>query len=269
VTVIVMTRTVLQSVILFWLVATLASIATAAPQGAQGDSPASPAKDLIEYIRDARSLGLKDSELRQNAIKAGWKSELVDSALQSAERTDSSSPDPTKTADARPERAIANEYVIGAGDVLQVAVWKEPDASVQSVAVRADGKITMPFVREVEVAGLTVAKAEELLTTLLKPFYKEPDVTLIVREVHSKKIYLVGALKRGGTVDLKYPMTVLQALTEGGGLTDFAKRKKIYLLRTENGKQYRFPFNYDAVLRGELMEQNIWVMANDMIVVPQ
>jgi polysaccharide export outer membrane protein len=269
VTVIVTTRTVLLSVLFSWLVAASASIAAGAPQAAPGDSVASPSKDLVEYIRDARSLGLKDSELRQNAIKAGWKSDLVDSALRSVDRTEPSSSDPTKTGDTRPDRAIAEQYVIGAGDVLQVAVWKEPDASVQSVAVRADGKITLPFIREVEVAGLTVAKAEELLTTLLKPFYKEPDVTLIIREVHSKKIYLVGALKHGGTVDLKYPMTVLQALTEGGGLTDFAKRKKIYVLRTENGKQYRFPFNYDAVIRGELMEQNIWVMANDMIVVPQ
>jgi polysaccharide export outer membrane protein len=77
----------------------------------------------------------------------------------------------------------------------------------------------------------------------------------------------VVGVKHEGADDLKYPMTVLQALTEAGGLTDYAKRKKIYILRTENGRQFRLPFNYDVVIRGEQLEQNIWVMPNDTIVV--
>jgi polysaccharide biosynthesis/export protein len=89
-----------------------------------------------------------------------------------------------------------------------------------------------------------------------------------VREVHSKHIYLIGAVKKEGSMDLKYPMTILQALSEAGGLTDYAKRKRIYLLRTEGGKQFRFMFNYDVALRGEQMEQNIYVEPNDTIVVP-
>ena len=260
-----MIRGFLNLIFIALLVAGLPPDMSAAPQSAT----ALVSKDLVDYVRDARSLGLKDSELRQNAIKAGWKPELIDKALQTVGTEAPAPTDSAKTTETRTDRGVPDQYIIGAGDILGVAVYKETDASVPSVVVRADGKISLPFIKEVEVAGLTLNKTEEIITKLLKPFFQEPDVTVIVREVHSKKIYLVGAVKRGGMVDLKYPMTVLQALTEAGGVTDFAKRKKIYVLRTENGKQYRLPFNYDAVLRGELMEQNVWVVSGDMIVVPQ
>lgn len=168
----------------------------------------------------------------------------------------------------RRDRGVPEEYQIGAGDVLQIVVWKEPDATVPSVVVRADGKIGLPFVKELEVAGLTPAQAEGALKDRLRPFINDPDVTVIVREVHSKRIYVIGAVKREGIIDLKYPMTILQALSEAGGMTEFAKRKRIYVLRTQNGKQSRMYFNYDAVIRGEQMEQNIQVMPDDTIVVP-
>jgi polysaccharide biosynthesis/export protein len=161
-----------------------------------------------------------------------------------------------------------DQYVIGAGDILEVIVWKEQDASVPSITVRTDGRITLPFIKEVEVAGFTPPRVEEQITARLKPFINEPDVTVIVREVHSKRIYLVGAVKKEGTIDLKYPMTVLQALSEAGGLTEYAKRKKIYILRTDNGKRVQLPFNYDAVIRGQQMQQNIPVLPDDTIVVP-
>ena len=222
--------------------------------------------ELTNYIRGARKLGLKDSELRLNAIKAGWKPAVVDEAMQ-AVSTSSSLQDSASAQEGRPDHNVPDQYEIGPGDVVQIIVWKEPDASVVSAVVRADGKLTLPFIKEFEFAGLTPAKAERAITERLKPFINEPDVTVIVREVHSKRIYLVGGVKHEGALDLKYPMTVLQALTEAGGLTDYAKRKKIYILRTENGRQFRLPFNYDVVIRGEQLEQNIWVMPNDTIVV--
>ena len=169
---------------------------------------------------------------------------------------------------ARPDRGVPDQYIIGAGDVLQIVVWKENDATVPSVVVRADGKVGLPFVKEIQLAGLTPSQAEAAITARLKPFINDPDVTVIVREVHSKRIYMVGAVKREGTIDLKYPMTMLQALSEAGGLTDYAKRKRIYILRTENGKQSRIFFNYDAVIRGQNMDQNVMVKPNDTIVVP-
>ena len=94
------------------------------------------------------------------------------------------------------------------------------------------------------------------------------DVTVIVKEIHSKKIYLIGAVKREGPMPYTYRMNVMQALSEAGGLTDYAKRKKIYVLRTEKGKDYRFSIDYDAVLKGEHMEMNIPLLAGDTVVVP-
>jgi polysaccharide biosynthesis/export protein len=238
---------------------------------AWAQTPAAPkdkateiAQDLDAYIRDARKLGLSDAQVRQNAIKAGFKPSLVDQALQAPEAAKTASDKPD-----RPDRGVPDEYVIGEADVIQVAVYMIPDASVGSVVVRADGKVTIPFIRDVEISGLTPAEAEALITTKLKPFYTDADVTVIVREVHSKRIYLVGAVRRAGMVELRYPMTVLQAITEAGGPTDFAKKKKMYILRSENGKQFQLKFDYDAVSQGKNPEQNVWVKAGDYIYIPQ
>jgi len=159
-------------------------------------------------------------------------------------------------------------YRIGAGDTLEINVWKEPDASVQSVIVRPDGKITLPLVKEVDVLGLTPTELEKLLVAKLSNKIVQPDVTVVVREIRSKRVYLVGAVNKVGPVPLLSDLTVLQVLAEAGGLTEYAKKKKIYLMRTENGKQVKLPFNYDAVVKGEHMEQNIQVLPDDTIVVP-
>jgi polysaccharide biosynthesis/export protein len=167
------------------------------------------------------------------------------------------------------DRGIPDKFIIGEGDVLQISVWKEPDASVPSMVVRADGKITVPFIKEIMVAGMTAAQAEEIIAAKLKPYIMEPDVTVVVREVHSKKIYLVGAVRKTGSVEMNHPMTVLQALTEAGGPNDFAKKKEIYVLRTTNGSQVKLPFNYEAAIKGEQAGKDYWLMPNDMVVVPQ
>jgi polysaccharide export outer membrane protein len=161
-----------------------------------------------------------------------------------------------------------SDYKIGAGDVLQVNVWKEPDASVPSVVVRPDGMISLPLVKEVSVLGLTPKQAEATIAADLGRFIPEVDVTVVVSEINSKKVYLVGALKKEGPLTYRYRMSVMQAISEGGGLTDFAKRKKIYILRSENGRQSRIPFNYDAVIKGEHTETNIALLPDDTVVVP-
>jgi len=168
-----------------------------------------------------------------------------------------------------PARSVVPpQYRIGSGDILQIIVWKEQEATVPAVVVRADGKVGLPFVKEIDVSGLTPAQAEGAITERLKPFINDPDVTVIVREVHSKRVYMVGAVKHEGIIDLKYPMTILQTISEAGGLTDYAKRKKIYILRNQNGGKAKLYFNYDEVIRGENMAQNIEVMPDDTIVVP-
>ncbi len=159
-------------------------------------------------------------------------------------------------------------YRIGSGDVLEINVWKEPEASVQGVVVRPDGKISLPLVKDLEVRGLTPLELQKVLTTKLSQLINGADVTVVVKEIRSKKVYLVGAVKKEGPVPLLADLTVLQVLSEAGGLTEYAKKKKIYVLRKENGKQIKLPFNYDAVVKGEHMEQNIVLLPDDMIVVP-
>ncbi len=161
-------------------------------------------------------------------------------------------------------------YRIGPGDVLQISVWKEPEASAPQVVVRSDGKVSLPIIREAQAAGLTPAELEKTLTERFARFINQPEVAVLVREINSEKVYVVGAVRKEGPVRLQSSnTTVLQALAEAGGLTDYAKRKKIYVLRSENNKETRLSFNYEAVIKGEQTGQNILVRPGDTIVVPQ
>ena len=166
------------------------------------------------------------------------------------------------------DRGAPGDYKIGAGDVLHIGVFHEPDASVQSVVVRSDGRISMPLLKEVSVEGLTPTQLEEKLTEGLGKFLPAPDVTVVVMAINSKKIYIMGAVRHEGPLSLTRPMNIFQALAEAGGPTDFAKRKKIYVLRKVGNKQVKLPFDYDAALKGEHMELNVPVMPDDTIVVP-
>jgi polysaccharide export outer membrane protein len=166
-------------------------------------------------------------------------------------------------------RGVPNEYRIGEGDIVQINVWGERDASVPAAVVRPDGMITVPLIKDVRVAGMTPAEAEKALTEQLLKQIKAADVTVIVNQINSKKIYVVGGgVKKEGPIPYTYRMTVMQALSEAGGLSDYAKRKKIYVLRTENGREFKLAFDYDAVLRGERMDLNIPLMPGDTLVVP-
>ena len=164
---------------------------------------------------------------------------------------------------------LSSTYVIGPGDVLGINVWHEPEASVSSTVVRSDGLITLPLIKEIEASGLTPRQLERALTEKLSKQIRQPDVTVLVKEIHSERVYLVGALKKESQLALKSSLTVLQAIAEAGGLTDYAKKSKIYVLRKENGKPVKLPFDYTAVIRGDHMEQNISLKPGDTIVVPQ
>lgn len=227
-------------------------------------------KDLLQYIEDAKRLGLKEEQIRQNAVAAGWSKEMVSDALAIARYVEESGPPRAGAADASGRRPVVEPsgYRIGTGDVLQILVWKEPDASVPNVVVRTDGKITVPLVKEIEVAGLTPQELEKILIEKLSKFIRGVDVTVVPKEIVSQKVFILGAVRKEGPVPIQSAMTVLQALNAAGGLTDYAKKKKIYILRTENGKQQRLPFDYQAVIRGERPEQNILVRPEDTIVVP-
>jgi len=166
------------------------------------------------------------------------------------------------------DSALPGEYRIGAGDVLQIVVWREPDASLPGATVRVDGKITVPLIGEVNAAGLTPTELKDLLVEKFSHYINNPVVTVDAREIHSRKIYLVGNVKKEGPVPLSQPMTVLQAINEAGGLGDWANKKKIYVLRKIDGKQVKLPFDYSAVIKGQHLEQNITLLPDDTIVVP-
>jgi polysaccharide export outer membrane protein len=160
-------------------------------------------------------------------------------------------------------------YVIGAGDVLTINVWKEPEASVLAAAVRPDGMISVPIVKDVQAAGLTPLELQAALADKFAKFFRGADVSVIVKEIHSQKVYVIGAVRKEGPVDMKAPLTVLQAVAEAGGLNDYARRSKIYILRKSNGKEIRLPFDYSAVIRGSHGEQNVTLEVGDTVVVPQ
>src|SRR5271155_223792 len=166
-----------------------------------------------------------------------------------------------KTATADPN------YVIGAQDVLDINVWKEPDVS-RVVPVRPDGKISLPLLNDVQAAGLTPAQLAAEITESLKKYVTSPQVTVIVTNINSQRIYILGEVTRPGAFPMLPGMTVMQALSSAGGFTAFAKMKSIYVLRTENGKKGKCPFNYKEVINGKNAEQDIALKAGDTIVVP-
>lgn len=174
----------------------------------------------------------------------------------------------TGATSAMPKAAIADpNYVIGPQDVLDINVWKEPELS-RSVPVRPDGKISMALLNDVQAAGLTPMQLTVQITTGLKKFVSDPQVTVVVSAINSQRIYILGEVARAGAFPLLPGMTILEALSSAGGFTMFANAKKIYLLRNVNGKQEKYPFNYKDVIRGKTPEQNIPMKAGDTIVVP-
>src|SRR5579872_6703758 len=171
------------------------------------------------------------------------------------------------TAEARPpEGTSASDYTIGADDVLRISVWKEPDLS-EVLPVRPDGKISMPLLNDVTAAGLTPLQLKDSLTEKLKKYIADPRVTVVVTAMNSRRIFVSGEVLHTGPMVLLPHMTMLQALSQAG-FTQFANVKGIYLLRTENGKQEKLPFNYKDVVKGNHPEQNMVLKPGDTLVVP-
>jgi polysaccharide biosynthesis/export protein len=159
------------------------------------------------------------------------------------------------------------DYKIGPQDVLRIDVWKEPDIS-RVIPVRPDGKISVPLLNDVQASGLTAMELAASLRESLSKYLTSPQVTVTVNEINSRRVYITGEVIHPGTFPLLPNMTVLQALSGAGGFTQFAKLKNIYVLRTEVGKQVKHPFNYKEVVKGNLADQNIFLLQGDVIVVP-
>lgn len=162
--------------------------------------------------------------------------------------------------------AATAEYQIGPEDVLDISVWKNPELS-RKVPVRPDGKVSLPLVNDIQAAGLTPSELRQQLQTRLAEFVPTPEVAVIVSEVQSLRVSVVGAVKTPGRFMLKSPATVLECIALAQGLTEFAARERIVVLRQNGTTTTRIPFNYRKVADGSEQE-NFFVKPGDIIVVP-
>lgn len=197
---------------------------------------------------------------------------LLACALSSLAQSAGTEPISSETARAATAKVTANahldDYVIGSEDVLAVNIWKEPEIS-RTVPVRPDGKITLPLVGDIQASGLTPRKLQDDIAQGLRSYVSSPEVTVIVQEVKSLKFNIVGEIVKPGSYALSEPMTVLDAIAVGGGLRDFAKGSRIYVLRTDHdGTHSKLPFDYKQVIKGKKLGENIELHPGDTIVVP-
>jgi polysaccharide export outer membrane protein len=169
---------------------------------------------------------------------------------------------------ARPAQAEAGDpaatYTIGPGDVLQIAVWKEPELS-RDVTVRLDGVITVPLLGDTPAAGKTPTQLASDISTKLAKFIEKPRVSVGVTQANSARIYIIGQMVRSGEFPLSRRMTVLQGLALAGGFREFAKTDSIVIVRQDLSV---IPVNYKKIAEGKDMSQNVALTAGDTIVVP-
>jgi polysaccharide export outer membrane protein len=167
----------------------------------------------------------------------------------------------TAVADVAPPR-----FVIGIGDVLSISFWRDEKLS-RDVLVRPDGHISLPLLNDIPAAGRTPEQLAGALSALAVKFVTDPNVTVIVKEIHSRRVFVVGEVTTPGALQLIDDTTVLQALGMAGGLREYADKKHIVIIRSERGQQQRLKFNYENVLKGKDMKQNILPQPGDTIVV--
>jgi len=176
-------------------------------------------------------------------------------------------PSKAKTTPAAPP-AASEEYVIGPDDLLAVNVWKEPEIS-RNVVVRPDGRISLPLAGDMRASGRSPVQLQADIKALLLNFLSNPEVTVIVQEARSQRFNILGEVEHPGAYPLSRSMSVLDAIAVAGGLRDFAKVGKIYVLRVKgDGSRVRLPFNYKDVIKGRSSSDNVELQPRDTVVVP-
>jgi polysaccharide export outer membrane protein len=158
------------------------------------------------------------------------------------------------------------EYYIGPEDILDILVWKNPELS-RTVPVRPDGMVSLPLVNDIRAAGLTPSELRTQITQRLSEYVPSAEVAVIIREVHSVKVAVVGAVRVPGRYEVKSASTVLELIAQAQGLTEFASRDRIVVIRQTGNGSERIPFNYRRVAQGS-EKDNFFVQAGDIIVVP-
>lgn len=173
-----------------------------------------------------------------------------------------------KSAAAARANLVGNDYVIGPEDVLQVSVWKN-DTLSRVVPVRPDGKISLPLLHDVQAAGLTSMQLRDKISRALGEFMPNPEVSVIITDVRSFRVSIMGEVQRPGVLLLKSSTTVMEALAMAGGFRDFASPSKIVVVRKDaSGQTQKIPFNYNKAIRNGETEDNIYLKTGDVIVVP-
>jgi polysaccharide export outer membrane protein len=161
-----------------------------------------------------------------------------------------------------------SEYIIGAGDILEIVTWREPDFSREEVLVRLDGKISFPLLDDVQAEGRTLTQLKNDIASQLKAFVSNPNVTVSVRDAVSKRFYILGEVVNTGEYPLVKNLTVLQAFALAGGFTEWASKKEIILFRKVGGKDKVIRINYKKIVRGDDFEDNVEIRPDDTIIVP-
>ena len=162
---------------------------------------------------------------------------------------------------------LPDSYVIGPDDVLQILFWRDKDMSTE-VAVRPDGKITLPLLNEVQATGLTPDQLRDRITAEASKLVEDPNVSVIVKAINSRRVYISGQVGKPGVYPLSGPTTVMQLIAMAGGLHEFADSKNIMIMRVENGNTVAFKFNYKDIVKGKNLKQNIPLKIGDTIIVP-
>jgi polysaccharide export outer membrane protein len=164
--------------------------------------------------------------------------------------------------------AVPSDYVIGPEDVLGVLFWREPDLS-GDVTVRPDGKITLPLIGDVVATGLKPEALRDQLQQAGSRFLADANVTVVVRQINSRKVFITGQVGMPGAFPLGGPRNVLQLIALAGGLAEYAESDKITIIRNDpGGRSTTLKFNYKDVSKGKHMEQNVQLQPGDTVVVP-
>jgi polysaccharide export outer membrane protein len=162
---------------------------------------------------------------------------------------------------------VPAEYLIGPEDVLGIVFWRDTEMT-GDVTVRPDGKITLPLIGDIHAAGLSTVALKSVIEKAASKLQQDPSVTVVVKQINSLKVFITGQVANPGTFPLAGPRTVMQLISLAGGVTEYADKKHITVLRLENGRQQVFKFNYNDVAKGKNLAQNIVLKPGDTVVVP-
>ena len=164
--------------------------------------------------------------------------------------------------------AVAANYIIGPDDILSVLFWRDKDLSAD-VVVRPDGKISLPLLNEVQAGGLTPTQLRDAINVVARQYVEEPSVTVVVKQINSRKLFITGQVEKPGPYPMSGPTTVLQLISMAGGLKEFTDGKRILVMRTDKAdRQTSHLFNYRQVTSGKNLAQNIELQPGDTVVVP-